>query len=549
RPLGRPATLTIPGGALGAADVLAGAQTQQALAAALPGYLVAARWFAGKARTVKAVRMNDTMLVGAGGLGAIVIAGVEYTDGDPDAYALPLAVASGGAAAAVSAAHPQAVLAEVHADGTPGVVYDALTDPAFCRALLEAFGTRRRLKGLHGEIVTSTTRAFRRLTATPAGPPALIRSEQSNTSVVFGDRLILKVFRRLEPGVNPEVDMGRFLTDHRYAYVPATAGVMEYRGGGTATLAILQEFVPNQGDAWRYTQDSLRQFFDHGMTAGLADELPAPSAHALVELADAELPPQPGRLLGAYRESARLLGQRTAELHRVLASERDDPDFAPEPVTMHYQRSIYQSMRSLLSRVLALAAAQRPRLPGSAAADLQRLADMEDTIRRRFSALLGERITARRIRIHGDLHLGQLLYTGRDFLFIDFEGEPARPLNERRMKRLALRDVAGMIRSFHYAAYTGLVAVERSGLAPGEALAALERWAEFWSLWTSVIFLRSYLQTAGGGPFVPATRRELAVVLDAMLLEKAVYELGYELNHRPAWVPIPLRGIFQLLRT
>jgi maltose alpha-D-glucosyltransferase/alpha-amylase len=550
RPLGRPATLSLPGGTVESAEILVGPRAQQALAGALPAYLATARWFAGKARTVKSVRVDETILVDPSARGAIVIAGVEYTEGDPDAYALPLAVASGVAAATVTMDRPQAVLAEVQSDGAHGIIYDALSDPAFCRTLLDSFGTRRRIKGLRGEVVTSTTRAFRRLAAGPAGPVSVIRSEQSNTSVVFGDRLILKLFRRLEPGINPEVDMGRFLTEHRFAHVPATAGMMEYRGDGAAvSLAILQQFVPNQGDAWQYTQDSLRQFFDHGMTTGLTDDLPPPSAHTLVALADAEPPAQHVRLLGAYHESARLLGQRTAELHRVLASERDDPQFAPEAVTMHYQRSIYQSMRTLLSRVLALAAAQRPKLPGSVAADLQRLAGMEDPIRRRLSALLGERITARRIRIHGDLHLGQLLYTGRDFLFIDFEGEPARPLNERRMKRLALRDVAGMIRSFHYAAYTGLVAVERSGLAPGEALAALERWAEFWSLWTSVIFLRSYLQTAGGAPFVPAARRELAVVLDAMLLEKAVYELGYELNHRPAWVPIPLRGVFQLLRT
>jgi len=550
RPRGRPATLTLAGGTVESADVLVDPRAQEALAGALPGYLTSARWFAGKARTIKSVRVNDTMLFGPADRGAIVIAGVEYTEGDPDAYALPLAVSAAGAAPAIITDQPQAVLAEVHADGAQGIIYDALTDPACARALLQSFGTRRRVKGRRGEVVTSTTRAFRRFAGEPTEPVSLIRSEQSNTSLVFGDRLILKLFRRLEPGINPEVDVGRFLTKHRFAHVPATAGVMEYRGDGAATaLAVLQEYVPNQGDVWQYTQDSLRQFFDQGMTAGLADDLPPPSAHTLAALADAEVPPRTGRLLGAYWESARLLGQRTAELHRVLASDRDDPDFAPVAVTMHYQRSIYQSMRSVLSRVLALAAAQRSNLAGSVAADLQRIAEMEDVIRRRFSALLGERITARRIRIHGDLHLGQLLYTGRDVAFIDFEGEPARPLNERRMKRLALRDVAGMIRSFHYAAYTGLVAVERSGLAPGEALAALERWAEFWSLWTSVVFLRSYLQTAGAAPFVPAGRQELAVLLDVLLLEKAVYELGYELNHRPAWVPIPIRGIFQLLRT
>ncbi|HEY3247746.1 MAG TPA: maltose alpha-D-glucosyltransferase [bacterium] len=552
RPLGRPIRITLPAEASLSVDGPAGGPLQQALAAALPPYLASARWFAGKARRVKAVRVADTVPVPSVAPGAgIVIATVDYTDGDPETYALPVAVAAGAASAGIAAAQPQAVIAELtSADHTAsGVIYDALIDPAFCRALLDAIGGRRHLRSARGEIVAAPTRAFRRVAAGAEGPITLIRSEQTNSSVVYGDRLIMKLFRRLEPGINPDVDVGRFLTEHGFAHTPAVAGVLEYRSGGAHTaVAILQQFVRNQGDAWQYTQDSLHQFFDQVMSAGPAGELPAPSAAVLVDRAETDLPQHAGELLGAYRESARLLGQRTAELHQTLASDRNAPEFAPEPVTMHYQRSMYQSMRNLLSRVLAHAGAQRAAVPGSLAADLREVGAMEEAIGRRFAAVLEQRITASRIRIHGDYHLGQVLYTGKDFVIIDFEGEPSRPLGERRMKRLALRDVAGMIRSFHYAAYTALVAVERSGLARGETLAALERWAEFWSLWTSATFLRSYLLTAGTAPFIPGSRRELTALLDALLLEKAVYELGYELNHRPAWVPIPLRGITQLMR-
>jgi len=548
RPRGHPAVLTFPATPLAPPDGLTADRVRQVVTEALPGYLSTARWFAGKSRTVKATALADVIPVGAG-TGVLAIAGVEYTDGDPETYAVPLAVAAGGSTDAADDRRRQTVIAEVHTDGTRSLLVDGLADPLLCGALLELFGTRRHRKGTRGEIVTTTTRAFRRLTeSVPSDQVRLVQSEQSNTSVVFGERLLLKMFRRLESGIHPEVDMGRFLTEHHFAHTPATAGVMEYRGSGFSTaLAILQQFVPNQGDAWQYTQDTLHRFFEHGMTTGLEEDLPALSAPTLVDLADAGLPRRVSRLLGTYRESARQLGQRTAELHQVLAGGRD-PDFAPEPVTMHHQRSIYQRMRSLLSRVLTQAASARPSLPGVVAADLQHVAGMEEPIRRRFAAVLEGKITAKRIRIHGDLHLGQLLYTGKDFMLIDFEGEPARPLAERRMKRLALRDVAGMVRSFDYAAYTALVGVERSGLAVGEALAAIERWAAFWSLWTSVAFLRAYLQTAGSAPFLPATRRELAGLLDALLLEKAVYELGYELNNRPAWAPIPLRGLFKLLR-
>ena len=164
----------------------------------------------------------------------------------------------------------------------------------------------------------------------------------------------------------------------------------------------------------------------------------------------------------------------------------------------------------------------------------------------RFKDLLETKISAMRIRCHGDYHLGQVLFTGSDFIIIDFEGEPARPITERRIKRSALRDVAGMLRSFHYAAHAALLRRQENGIPP-EAVAEMEHWAEFWQRWVSAEFLKSYLQEAGGGRFIPGSRNELRVLLGALLLEKAVYELSYELNNRPDWVGIPLRGIRQLL--
>ena len=253
--------------------------------------------------------------------------------------------------------------------------------------------------------------------------------------------------------------------------------------------------------------------------------------------------------ISSYLPTAQLLGQRTAELHIALASDAVDPHFAPEPFSILYQRSIYQTMRSLTAQSFPLLRQRLKGLPQTVRGEAQRVLDREQDVLKRFQAILGRKITAMRIRCHGDYHLGQVLYTGKDFVIIDFEGEPARPLSERRIKRSPLRDVAGMLRSFHYAAYTTLFNQEAEGVYAShpEALAFLEPWARFWYLWVSAVFLKTYCENASRASFLPRTREELQVLLDAYLLEKAVYELDYELNNRPDWVRIPLQGILQLL--
>jgi len=252
-------------------------------------------------------------------------------------------------------------------------------------------------------------------------------------------------------------------------------------------------------------------------------------------------------LIGPYLESARLLGERTADLHVVLASASDDPNFVPEPISPFYQRSLQQSMRRLTRQVFQLLRNRLLDVPQALQDKARQLLGLEGKILRRFQSIVGQKSTATRIRCHGDYHLGQVLCTGKDFVIIDFEGEPARPLSERRIKRCALRDVAGMLRSFHYAAYSALLNQEASGTVRPEDIAALEPWARFWYVWVSVVFLKAYLAGATQVPFLPREREELQVMLDALVLEKAIYELGYELNNRPDWVRIPLQGILDLV--
>ncbi len=519
------------------------------------GYLRGRRWFGGKARVMRMVQLGETIRVPYGSDAAYVaLLQVRYADGDPETYALPLTFAAGDRAAQVVKDTPGAVVASVRpgGDAEAGVLYDALVDPAFSSALLEAIARRARFRGRAGEIVCAATPAFRRVLGEPPLPPPVVgKAEQSNTSVLYGDRAILKWYRRVEAGQHPDVEIGRFLTERAaFPHTPAVAAALEYRPphGEPTTLGMLQQFVPNEGDAWTYTLDVLGHYCERALAAGPPDaalEREAP----MLALAGEPLPDAVYAEIGEYAQRAELLGRRTAELHRALASDARDPAFAPEPMTPHDQRSLYQSGRTLVRQALLSLRTRLRTLPDDAQASAAQVLGAEDDLLGRFRVVLAGKLSGMRIRTHGDYHLGQVLYTGKDFVIIDFEGEPARTLSERRLKRSALRDVAGMLRSFHYAAHTAV----RDQVARGvvsehpDARAALEARLEIWRRWVCAAFLRGYLVEANGAAFLPQTREDMQVLLDVFLLEKAVYELRYELNNRPDWVRIPLLGILELL--
>jgi maltose alpha-D-glucosyltransferase/alpha-amylase len=514
----------------------------------LLGYVRNRRWFAGKARGLKSASITNLVPVpGAAGdpqLAAIVI---SYAEGDPDTYQLPLAYANHVEAPHVLERWPQSAIAWIRVQGEEGrgLLYDALGPPGFAEAMLGAIARRRRATNGKGTLIGSTTRAFARLRGpeTVRLEAALSVAEQSNNSVVFGERLILKVFRRLEEGMNPELEVGRFLTEKtNFAQIAPLAGSLEYRrdSGEPISLAVLQGYVPNQGDAWQYTLNTLAHFF---RGVDLVGAEPPPVARNLVQASAAELPEAASKTIGAYLDSARLLGRRTAELHRALASDPTDPAFAPERITSQDQRSIYQSLSGLSMRSTDLLRSQLKKLPEDAREEAKQVLELEPRIASILKTFLSRRLTTTRIRVHGDYHLGQVLYTGHDFVIIDFEGEPTRSLYERRLKRLALRDVAGMLRSFDYASQAAL----RSDQIDAAALPGLRAWGRFWVQCVSAAFLRSYLATAGTESFVPQAPDDLDLQLNTMLLEKALYELRYELNMRPDWVRIPLRGILEVV--
>jgi maltose alpha-D-glucosyltransferase/alpha-amylase len=296
--------------------------------------------------------------------------------------------------------------------------------------------------------------------------------------------------------------------------------------------------VAHEADAWTYTLDCLRSFFERVRT-GL--EVEPPRAGSLLELAAQEPPPAALEAMRGYLESARLLGRRTSELHRALGAGSSNPSFAPEALSPAYRRSLHRSFQALTARVFWQLRKRARALPPAIASRADAVLPREVEILRRFRSIRDEARFGRRIRCHGDYHLGQVLYTGDDFVIIDFEGEPARPLRERREKHSPLKDVAGMLRSFHYAAYAALAA------EPAPDLPRLEPAARAFRLWSSAAFLRAYLEAARSSHLLPPSRAALSLLLDLLILEKAIYEMGYEINHRPAWLGIPARAVLDSL--
>ena len=518
----------------------------------LPEFLSRQRWFGGKARPIRSVHLVDVVPLPPE-QAFILFAEVRYLDGPEETYVLPLVPVSGetptgtrGDAAAVLRMTGTASKSEV-------LLCDALEDQDFLCGLLDAVAHGRRFVGREGEIRATCTSVFENLSG-PAGTslsPRPLRAEQSNTSIDYGDRMILKFFRRLQEGVNPDLEVGLFLTEQaHFPHVPAVAGSLEYwtNDGRQMTLGILQGYAPNQGNAWDYALRTLREFHERaGRSAEGPRNAAQPRRGGLLVLADQEPPPEAFELAGSFLGAARMLGERTAQLHVALASVTTDPAFAPEPFTPAFQQRLEASMRDWTVRTLGLLRQRRDDLPERWHGAADQIAASEQELLRRARVAPGQPITAMRTRIHGDYHLGQVLYTGSDFVIIDFEGEPARSMEERRIKRSPLQDVAGMLRSFHYAAYASLLEPASGRAAGAENSQRLEAWAERWWEWMSGYFLRAYRETSGSSCCIPRSREEFSALLDFHLLEKAIYELHYELNNRPEWVGIPLRGISTLL--
>jgi maltose alpha-D-glucosyltransferase/alpha-amylase len=490
----------------------------------LPGYIETQRWYAGKGEKIARAAMTDHVLFRREGRSWLI--GLFDAVGTHRArYFLPLALAWEDTEEERVRALAGATIAKVRQQANVGVLADAFADEAFCRALVEAIGARVRLATAQGQLQFNPTRAFAALAGDRPGDLVFSpgRGQSSNTTASLGDRLFIKAYRHLGPGLNPELEMGRFLTDvARFAHCVPMAGAVEYVSSeGTLTLALLQAYVPNQGDGWTRTLDYLERFLDEQR---VAVEPPSADLHA------------------AYRELARTLGRRTAELHLALSMVSGDPAFDPEPIPPGEFAAWTGRTHEETVGIFSLLAERLPQLPAATSAAAQRLLEHRWTILSRIDALAASHASGVRIRCHGDYHLAQVLLTNNDFVIIDFEGEPTRPLAERRKKHSPLRDVASMLRSFNYARSA---AVMRVSAERPEDLPKLEPLAGQWEREVREAFLRGYEDAAAGGALFPSFAAARPM-LELFELEKALYELRYELSNRPDWVGVPLAGLLAM---
>lgn len=517
---------------------------------AIADFLRRQRWFAAKTSFIRDVNFKEFIPIALSKhVVYITLIDVVTAEHTTETYVLPLALAKDDAADEVSRrGYPVVARLRLGAREQEALLYDAVADPEFTRELFLLMQQRETRRGHQGQLSTQVSPVFWELAQeAQAAEPQILQTEQSNTSVVYADKMIFKLFRKVDLGENLDAEIGRYLSDYNFEHAPRLTGQLDYirDDNQLITLGIMQEYIHNEGDAWRYTLDELDRFYERVVTRQRAGTSPAEDAEELPPATDdGPLPVE--QFIGSYLDASSLLGQRTAQLHHALGAHSEAEGFRPEPFSKLYQRSLYQSLRNLTGRVWSQLRRRLALLPEELRPQAERVLAARDAFHAPGLELIPMRVDAMRIRAHGDFHLGQVLYTGKDFIITDFEGEPARPLSERRIKRCPLRDVAGMLRSFHYAAYFALADHAHQDLASVRDV-PLDRWARAWFGVVREAYIAAYREAMSGSALIPDDDASFQRLLSFYEVEKAVYELGYELQHRPNWVQLPLMALVQFL--
>jgi maltose alpha-D-glucosyltransferase/alpha-amylase len=496
------------------------------------------RWFGGKAKVISKLAVHKVVPVKVDGdTHYLTIIEVHYVQRLPELYFLPICFVPTDTIFDKGEYTAQSVVCRAEIQGKTGFVVDSSYVRSFRDFMFSSMEKKLRLKDQEGTLEFNSS-VYAKLNVEQIDS-RILKADQSNTAIIYNDQYFFKFYRKIEKEVNPDLEIVRFLSESTsFRNSPKYAGSVEYRDieGKTYVFGLLQEKVDNQGDAWGMTIDSVGRFYERVLEKARKEKAPKLLNRSAIHFEDAPEMVQEFVGRGFYERVVRL-GQRTAEMHLALASDSANPAFSPEYFTPNYQRSLYSSLRKLAKDRLRLLSNSLNKLNPETRQLAEKVLALEDSILECFSEIYTQRIQAIKTRIHGDYHLGQVLFTGKDFVIIDFEGEPGFSFSERRLKKNPLKDVAGMMRSFHYAAF-GKILLNENYRA--QDMEFLEQWAEQWQHYVSRFYMGAYMERMGWD-------KELAleneVLIRTYLIEKAIYELGYELNGRPDWVAIPLRGI------
>jgi maltose alpha-D-glucosyltransferase/alpha-amylase len=526
----------------------------------LENYMMQSRWFDGKSKKIVRISIENAIPVEyeEGELAYLLQVQVRYTTGLPDTYNMPVAFIKGDSVTHYEVNYPKSIICEVFFGEGRNVVIDAMSNVAFTTYLFNQMATSQTNYLGRGALHFLSGKNLSALNCEPTQVKSkLLALEQSNTSVLYTytdekeveHEFFFKLYRKLEYGLNPELELVRFLSENTgFQNSPSFSGGLEFRETPSSQpliFGLLQQKIPNQGDAWPLMLDSLDRYYQNVLVKSSKQKAPK----KLIEQQNikfADLPIVHQKLITSLTyERVTLLAKRTAEMHLALASDDTSEAFAPEAFSKYYQRSLYAAHRKLVDEKFTLLEKRLKDLPARVQPFANEVLQMNPEILESFKGIFSKKIDAYKTRVHGDYHLGQVLFNGKDFYIIDFEGEPNATMGERRLKRTPFKDVAGMLRSFHYAAY-GKILMDNNYQKLDRDF--MESWAALWYHYVSRFYLTAYFETIGKASFIPQKEEEKQLLLKTYLLEKAVYEMGYELGSRPDWLMIPLTGILDIMK-
>ena len=514
-------------------------------------FLPKARWFAGKDNVIRKVTVRDTVEISdAGNRSGILIVDVTYRDQKDkiDTYLVTVTIAEGERADNILRDRPDLVIGEYELEsGKKGIYHEAIIDSGFAKALLRTVLKKKTVPCKHGLMKSEVYGQISKEALQTVPEPQFLSLEQSNSSLRFGKEFFLKLFRRLEEGKNPEVEIGEKLAKAEFGAVPHLLGTLTYQlGKRSYSLGVVHEFKDSTGSAWDLFQDRLEEFAEsaRGNDPAAAEKLLSSDPDFFTLSAD-KLPAWLVEKTDYTGKLMKLLGQRTGEMHRALADDDvPNPAFTPEDITPFYQRALFQSLLNREKRTRAMLEKETTKLPETASKMRKELLNSWPVIEKQFDGVRREIFGGKRTRIHGDYHLGQVMFTGKDFTILDFEGQPMQAISTRRLKHSPLVDVAGMLRSVDYAihffASKKLLEADRDKIMP---------WLKVWKIWMAHQFFAGYVEACAGTELLPTDEKHTRYLTEVFVLEKALYEIGYELGSRPDWVGIPLRGTLDILPT
>ena len=523
---------------------------QKLVSQLLPAYLQRSRWFVEKKRKIHDIDIVDYLTIPVNGQnGYLLILEIHYESGLSDLYQMGLSFGEEAELYHHGIPVPEGVIAEARVGDSRGYLYDGLFDPELQKKLLTAVAENKKRKTRRGQIRYRSSRELAGYIKehNEIRTRNLLSSYHNNLSVLFNGDYYLKLYRKLDRATNPDLEITRFLSKEKsFPHIPTLTGSIELTlGDDGIILGMAQRAVEHQSDVWTYLLDDLRRYYEDIQSGinlkddkGQEGSLAHPLAYEDIPDEDIQV------LMGAVTaERVRLLGKRVAKMHLALIGTGKQKDFRPEPYSLHYQRSLFSSYQSQVRKAYQRLNKHRKNVPDYLTEKVDQVAAMKSDILKTLKQVYEKKIDIAKIRTHGDLHLGQVLFTGRDVVFVDFEGDPSLQYSERRLKRAALEDVAKMLRSFHYAAYEELL----SNGIPAEESEAMYPWAEKWYHYMSQIFLRDYMKRADSDLLVPDNEADLEKIMDVFLLEHIMIELEEQLRPPYQKLLVPLNGILSIM--